>query len=188
MRRFRASALVAVLVVVMSATAYAEFKCTETGSFLDVTSNCTAYYNCIMNVFQPGKFIKSKFHCDYGMLFSKEEERCLTASNLMCRKMDDGTTESVPIATTPTLPGTTATLPTEAHTTVTEPATSEITEPQTTVTDEPQTTTEVPTTSANTDATEIVTTQEPTTTEEVTTTDATTVTNGMIFQDKLLAN
>lgn len=127
MMRHSATALLAALLVVLTGSASAEFWCTESGNFLDVHSNCTAYFNCRPGDLTVSEFIKTQFHCDYGMLYSIEEERCLTASNLMCRQMDDGTTESVPIGTPPTLPGTTVTMPTEAQTTVSEPAVTEST-------------------------------------------------------------
>lgn len=98
--------LAMVTVVTMAIAVRAEFSCEQTGNFLDVHSNCTAYFNCRPAVDGSPTLTRTQFHCDYGMLYSKEEERCLTASNLMCREMDDGTTDSYPVVTTPTTPQT----------------------------------------------------------------------------------
>lgn len=101
---FRPVDVVAVGIVLLAAvagargSAAAPFECEQSGNFLDVHSHCTAYYNCRHS---GGAFVQMRFRCDYGMLYSKEEERCLTASNLMCRRLEDGTTESYPTATTP---------------------------------------------------------------------------------------
>lgn len=84
--------------------AYGQFSCQAKGKFLDKLSNCTKYFDC--QVDKNNSFSMSQMSCAYGELFSVEEQRCVLASNLMCRILNDGTTTSMPIfidtATTPT--------------------------------------------------------------------------------------
>lgn len=97
----------AALVISTAIAVHSEFQCTENGNYLDILSNCTAYFNCrpaSENDLHNRTYLRSRFYCQHGQLFSIEEERCLSASNLMCREMVDGTTVSYPVPTIWTTP------------------------------------------------------------------------------------
>lgn len=93
-----------VLVAALSiGIAYAEFNCQTKGRFLNSHSNCTQFFDCQLS--SNNTFQMTRMSCPFEELFSIEEQRCVLASNLMCRLMTDGTTTSMPIlidtATTP---------------------------------------------------------------------------------------
>lgn len=83
----------------------AQFKCEEKGRFLDRHSNCTQFIDCEVN--SKNEFQMSRMSCPLDELYSVEEQRCVLASNLMCRLLTDGTFTSLPISidfTTPSNP------------------------------------------------------------------------------------
>lgn len=129
-----AAAALVLLVSTGISVVQSEFRCNTVGSFLDVHSNCTAYFSCHL-ANDDDVLVKSRFECPYGQLFSVEEEHCLTASNLMCREMIDGTTVSYQVDTSPTTSTTpssnNASISTESTTTTSTPM--EYTANQTTV-------------------------------------------------------
>lgn len=94
-------AVVVVIAALAIGMAEAQFKCEVDGRFLDRLSNCTQFYDCQRD--SNNEFRQIKMKCPNEELFSIEEQRCVLASNLMCRLMSDGTTTSLPILTTPAL-------------------------------------------------------------------------------------
>lgn len=75
--------------------ANAQFKCEVAGRFLDKLSNCTQYFDCQRNA--TSELILTHMTCPIQRLFSVDEQRCVMASNLMCRLLTDGTTTSMPV-------------------------------------------------------------------------------------------
>lgn len=65
-----------------------EFECPAAGRYLDPLSGCVNYFVCEE---KNGGLVYAQFKCPNEQLYSVEEQRCLTASNLECKELTGAT-------------------------------------------------------------------------------------------------